>query len=149
VERLPTLLSFKGEEPSDEFDFYFNTFYNARRPVIMAVEKGWKPLTDVYETDCEIVIIIDIAGISTSDIKLTLHRDVLTVRGIRHEHPNTEKRHYYKMEIDFGPFERKIDLPARIDPERATKRYYQGFLEVRLPKLEPVSLASEHPEIDL
>ncbi len=149
MEISSTIIEFKGNKPSDEFDFYFNTFYNARRPVIMSAQKGWKPLTDVYETDLEIVIIIDIAGISTSDIKLTLQRDVLVIRGIRHEQPNMEKRHYYKMEIDFGPFERKIELPARIDPERATKRYHQGFLEVRLPKLEPISKQNEHPEIDL
>lgn len=138
----------KEDDSSDELDFLFNTFYKNRRPVLMPVEKGWKPLTDVFETDENIVVMVDIAGISINDVKLTLFNNILTIRGIRREHPRTEKRHYHKMEIDFGPFERRVELPARIDPDRAERRYLQGFLEIVLPKL-PLGLLQDDGEIDL
>ena len=114
----------------------------------MPVEKGWKPLTDVFETDENVVVMIDIAGISINDVRLTLHNNVLTIRGIRREHPLSEKRHYHIMEIDFGPFERRIELPARIDPDRAERRYLQGFLEIVLPK-QPLGILNGDVEIDL
>jgi len=142
-------LQMKASDSSDEFDFYFQTFYNARRPVLMSQHKGWKPATDVYETDDEVVIVVDIASISTSDIRLTLQGQVLTLRGLRRELPVDEKRHYHNMEIDFGPFERRIDLPARVDPDRSVKRYLQGFLEVRLPKLDLLQIERRDLEIDL
>lgn len=140
----------KDDEFSEELDFIFNTFYKSRRPMLMPIEKGWKPLTDVYETDEEVVIVMDIAGISVNDVKLTLQdQRLLIIRGIRRERSNDEKRHYHKMEIDFGPFQRKIDLPSRIDPERATNSYSQGFLEIRLPKRGPIGGSQDDVEIDL
>lgn len=141
-------IQFKDDDQSDELDFIFNTFYKNRRPVLMPVEKGWKPLTDVFETDEAVVVMIDIAGISINDVKLTLQNNILTIRGIRREHPPSEKRHYHKMEIDFGPFERRIELPTRIDPDRAERRYLQGFLEIVLPK-QPVGNFNNDVEIDL
>jgi len=114
----------------------------------MTAEKGWRPLTDVFETDENVIVMVDIAGISINDVKLTLSSNMLTIRGIRREHPLSEKRHYHKMEIDFGPFERRIELPARIDPDRAEHRYLQGFLEILLPKLSP-GLGGSDVEIDL
>lgn len=143
----PTLL-LKDEESPDELDFLFGTFYKARRPMLMPIDKGWRPLTDVYETEEELVIVMDIAGISVNDIRLTLLGNILTIRGIRRERPNDERRHFHKMEVDFGPFERRIEIPARIDPDRATRAYFQGFLEIRLPKEAERRLPTEI-EIDL
>lgn len=146
--QLPVPIRLKDDEFSEELDFIFNTFYKNRRPVLMTVEKGWKPLTDVFETAEEIVIVTDIAGIRVNDVRLTLHKNVLTIRGIRRERPPGEKRHYHTMEIAFGPFERRIELPARIDPDRATRRYFQGFLEICLPK-EPIGSDRGDVEIDI
>jgi len=145
-----TSLQLKDDEFNEELDFIFNNFYKSHRPVLMPTDKGWKPLTDVFETDDEVVIIIDIAGISVNDVRLTLQgRRLLVIRGIRRERPNDEKRHYHKMEIDFGPFKCKVDLPAQIDPELATKRYIQGFLEIRLGKTALNSVDGTDIEIDL
>ncbi len=124
------------DDISDELDFLWSNYFKTRRPVLMTLEKGWKPLTDVYETDQEIVIVMDIAGISPQDVKVQLDGSVLTLRGIRREYSSGVKRHYHKMEIDFGLFERRIELPAPVDHERISTRYSQGFLEIRLPKRE-------------
>jgi HSP20 family molecular chaperone IbpA len=37
------------------------------------------------------------------------------------------------MEIEYGPFQRRIDLGADIDSERATAAYEHGMLKVHLP----------------
>ncbi len=146
--RVPFRYEFKDDESTDELDFLFHSFYKNRRPVLMSSEKGWRPLTDVFETDENVVVMIDIAGISINDVRLTLFGNILTIRGIRREHHSIEKRHYHKMEIDFGPFERRIELPARIDADRAERRYLQGFLEIVLPK-QPLGLLNNDVEIDL
>lgn len=130
---LPVFKDF--DDLNEELDFLFNNYFKSRRPVLMPVEKGWKPPTDMYETDEEIVITMDIAGITTTDVSLRLEDDVLAVRGIRREHGGV-KRRYHHMEIDYGPFERLIELPSPVDPERTTARYFQGFLEIKLVKRE-------------
>ena len=121
-------------DSSDDLDFIFNHYYKARRWSILPAEKGWKPLTDVFETDDEIVIVMDIAGITTQDIKLSLIKNLLIIRGIRREQIGDRKRHFHKMEIDFGPFERRIEMPAPVDPDMTSARYLHGFLEIHLPK---------------
>lgn len=133
---LPALRCFTRDidEGADDLDFIFNHYYKARRWSILPAEKGWKPLTDVYETDDEIVIVMDIAGITTQDIKLSLIRKLLIIRGVRREQVGDRKRHFHKMEIDFGPFERRIELPAPVNPERTKAKYLHGFLEIHLPK---------------
>jgi HSP20 family protein len=119
---------------NDELDFLFNNFFQTAHPVMMPIKKGWKPPTDVYETVEEIVIIMDLAGITAHDIKVQLEGSLLIVRGVRREPVPGVKRHYHKMEIDFGLFERKIELPASVDPGKVTSSYQHGFLEIRLPK---------------
>jgi HSP20 family molecular chaperone IbpA len=37
------------------------------------------------------------------------------------------------MEIDFGAFERSLDLPAEVDTERATAEQKNGLLWICLP----------------
>ena len=37
------------------------------------------------------------------------------------------------MEIDYGPFERSVALPADVDVENAEARYERGLLIVTLP----------------
>jgi HSP20 family molecular chaperone IbpA len=40
------------------------------------------------------------------------------------------------MEINHGPFERAIQLPARVDGETTRARMHEGMLEVCMPKLQ-------------
>ena len=136
------------DDASDDLDFIFNHYYKARRWSVLPAEKGWKPLTDVYETDEEIVIVMDIAGISVQEIKLSLVKNILIIRGIRREQVGRRKRHFHKMEIDFGPFERRIEMPAPVDSERTEANYLHGFLEIHLPK-RTEGLSTEPVEIKI
>jgi len=45
------------------------------------------------------------------------------------------KRHYHAMEVQIGPFERRLRLPVPVDPDSIHASYEAGFLEVRLAKL--------------
>jgi HSP20 family molecular chaperone IbpA len=41
------------------------------------------------------------------------------------------------MEVQIGPFERRLRLPVPVDPTSLRATYDQGFLEVHLTKLPP------------
>lgn len=147
---LKSIHRFSPSDPKDEFEFFYHSFYRTKRLFFLPAESGFRPPTDVYETQDEVVILMDIAGISSSSIRVTLTDNLLTIRGIRKPYPEGEKRHYHKMEIDFGPFERHIELPARIDPDRVTHHYLYGFLEIRLPKIDTTTSGQAIPiDIDL
>ena len=124
----------KFDDLNDELDFLFNNYLKHQHSVLMPVDNGWKPLTDVYETETEFVVVMDIAGIEVDDISAKLKGKTLILRGIRREHNLDPKRKYHKMEVDFGPFERKIELPSPVDSDNIQTGYSRGFLELRLPK---------------
>lgn len=95
---------------------------------------AWIPAVDVYETEDKIVVLVDIAGVSKENIDLTFQENKLLIRGTRPVRSYSNPEIYYQMEINFGPFERIIQLPCPVDAERAEAVYKEGFLEIVLPK---------------
>jgi HSP20 family protein len=111
----------------------------------------WLPRADVYETDTEMVVRVEIAGVKRESLRVSLSGDrrVLSIKGTRSERyiDDRKKVRYYQLEVYFGPFERDIALPrdVTVDAEKLTATYRDGFLLVTLPKTEefPVSRTIE------
>lgn len=118
---------------SEEMDSLFDNIFGVRRPLLEP--KGvWHPPMDVVETEKEYVVHIDISGIRQEDVRLSYEAGFLTIQGVRREIDYGAKRHFHIMEIDYGPFERKIKLPKIIDRDKIDATYKDGFLEIRLEK---------------
>jgi len=122
---------------ADELDVYFNEVAHGR-PVGFVASPKWKPRTDVYETDHELVVHMDIAGMRAEDFNVELNDGILKISGARTTHQQG-KRHYHAMEVQIGPFERRFRLPVVVDPASARATYEHGFLEIRLAKQPPRS----------
>ena len=120
----------------DEMDFFFSSFFGASYPSVYRKEICWKPPTDVYETSGEFVVILELAQMRPEEVSITFQSGILYIRGIRKATPPSEQRRYHKMEIHYGPFERKIAVPGDVDVENLSAVYKDGFLEIRLPKEE-------------
>jgi HSP20 family protein len=126
---------------ADELEVYFNEVAHGR-PVGFVASPKWKPPTDVYETADAIVVHMDIAGMQPEDFTVEFAEGVVTITGERA--PRGEgKRHYHSMEVQVGPFERRLRLPVPVDPTSLRATYEHGFLEVRLTRL-PQRLSGPH-----
>lgn len=95
---------------------------------------GWAPPTDVYETETEFIVTMDIAGMDRSNISVFTDGKVLTIRGVRDEVAPRCKKQFHKMEIQVGPFQRLVQLPLQVDDKSIFTNYANGLLEVRLKK---------------
>jgi len=93
----------------------------------------WSPPTDVYETEQNYVIKVEVAGMRDEDFEVAFENNVLIIRGHRLDH--NEKRAYHQMEIRFGRFELAVEIPVVIDIEKAIAEYKDGFLIIMLPKV--------------
>lgn len=100
----------------------------------------WRPPTDVYETDGEIIVQVEVAGAEHTDFYLSLDDRRLSIRGVRFD-PTPERRAYQQMEIHFGEFCTEVDLPTLVDKDQIQAEYHDGFLRVTLLK--------EHPDLIL
>ncbi|HEV8510021.1 MAG TPA: Hsp20/alpha crystallin family protein [Gemmatimonadales bacterium] len=127
---------------ADELDVYFNEVAHGR-PVGFVASPKWKPRTDVYETDEELIVHMDIAGMRAEDFSVELDDGILKISGERSGLRQQGKRHYHAMEVQIGPFERRFRLPVVVDPASIRATYEQGFLEVRLAKQPPRSSGAQ------
>jgi len=103
-------------------------------PTVRFSPKTWQPAIDVFETDTEVVVLVELAGVREDEIEVTVHNGVLTIRGERKDIKQGIKRTYSQMEILWGAFERAIILPANVNVDQIKAFYEAGILEVVLPK---------------
>ena len=91
---------------ADDLEVYFNEVAHGR-PVGFVASAKWRPRTDVFETDDALVVMVDIAGMTSGDFRIELGDGVLTISGERHARREA-KSHYHAMEVQVGPFERRL-----------------------------------------
>ena len=95
---------------------------------------GWPPNTDILETDHEILILLDLAGVKKEDIKVCHEGEMLQVTGVRMRKNIPGAKRFHRMEIDYGHFEKMFHLSPDLDIEKIKAEYRDGFLELSLPK---------------
>lgn len=106
-------------------------------------QEFWLPKADVYETEDELIVRVEVAGVQRESLSAALSADrrILSIHGIRTEShiDDRKKLRYYQLEVYFGSFERDVLLPADvpINSETISATYKDGFLVVVLPKGAP------------
>ncbi len=95
---------------------------------------GWEPPMDVFETDTEFVVIMDIAGMSLDQIGVHTDGRVLRILGERVDSRPAGRKQFHSLEIQQGPFQRLIGIPVAVEPDSIAKSYANGFLEIRLKR---------------
>jgi HSP20 family protein len=85
-------------------------------------------------------VIVELPGVDPATIKVVAADRVLVVAGERRR-PKGSGR-YRQLEIEYGPFQRRIPLDEPVDTSAASARYEQGMLTVTLP------IAAEAPTTD-
>lgn len=119
-----------------EMERLFHSFFNPKHPFHLLADKRWRPLTDMYEVDDELVIKVEIAGVHKDDISITLEDRLLVIKGTRDFPEQKSNVVYHQMEINYGEFERVLMMPAGIDTEKikAELRDKEGFLYITISK---------------
>lgn len=103
----------------------------------------WQPDIDVYETESELVVRAEIAGIAGADLRVSIDGQQLRISGIRRAPERRDLRRLHQMEVATGPFERVVEIPMAFDRERVTAHLADGFLTVSLPKRRPQRIPVE------
>lgn len=101
---------------------------------------AWSPPTDVYETEQEYVVRVEVAGMSDADFDVTFEDGYLTIAGARPD--IQERRAYHQMEIRFGRFSVTVGLPGPVNVDESRAEYLDGFLTVTLPKMKPTFIVA-------
>lgn len=127
------------EKKKKGFKPLFDNFFSSQRPLFSLSHQVWNPPADLYETNEDIVIKMEIAGVCLSRLDVTADRNYLFIRGCRGEDAPLPKEDYQLMEIRYGRFERVFTLPFRPNADEIKAEYRNGFLVVRVTKRRAVS----------
>ena len=95
--------------------------------------RGFRPQVDCVRSEDPpaLHVVVELPGVDPSELKVVAADRVLVVAGVRQRQP-LEGR-YQQMEIEYGPFQRRIPLDEPVDTTAATARYEHGLLTVELP----------------
>ncbi|MEK7448166.1 MAG: Hsp20/alpha crystallin family protein [Planctomycetota bacterium] len=139
---------YRLESGDDEPGSFKEVFLSSHKLVMMFSERAWHPLTDVYETPDEIVVKVEIAGIRTEDVTITIEENKLTLKGKRYDRDQRVKRVFKQMEINYGKFERVIMIHGPFNCESVRATYHDGYLELVIPKAKKSKMSSTPIQIN-
>lgn len=92
---------------------------------------AWVPATDIYAQGDDLVIRVEVAGVSPDDVSLGLAHGVLTVSGNRRtELEGDTEATFYVRERFYGAFRRVITLPDGTEPHDINAVFDNGLVEV-------------------
>ena len=101
-----------------------------------ATGRVWVPPVDMYATKDELVLTLELPGISEKDVSVSITGDLLTVKGERRFEQQMKEQDLLHVERTYGKFERVIQLPMAVQADHVKATYRDGVLEIKLPKVE-------------
>ncbi|MGQ9813210.1 MAG: Hsp20/alpha crystallin family protein [Dissulfurimicrobium sp.] len=117
-----------------EIDKVWEDFFGGGE--IVTTEGSWIPAVDLSETKDNLIIRVEVPGIDSKDIDISIAGDMLTIKGEKKQQTEEKEENYHRLETRYGSFSRMIRLPVSIDAEKASATYEKGVLKLVLPKKE-------------
>ena len=93
----------------------------------------WEAPVDVFETDDALAILVALPGVELDSISVMLSVGTVLVKGERPLPPEWQSARILCMEIPYGHFERRIELPP-IPFQISGRHLADGCLMLRLEK---------------
>ncbi len=105
-------------------------------PMFACKDCSWVPQMDIYETQEEVFIWAELAGVEKDDLEVEINSKAVRIHGYRKEMPKVPGGAYRLAEVRYGKFERVLYLPSPVDTEVVSSSFINGFLAVRIQKLQ-------------
>jgi len=104
--------------------------------------RGFRPQADCIrnEDPPALHVIVELPGVDPAELQVVAADRVLVVSGVRRRPPLRGR--YQQMELEYGPFQRRIQLDEPVDTSAASARYEYGVLTVVLP------IAASQPKVE-
>ena len=96
------------------------------------IEEG-QLAVDVFRRGAHLVVRAAVAGVHPDEIDISVHHDLLTIRGERTHEETIQREDWFHQECYWGSFSRSILLPEDVDETRIEANIRHGILEIQLP----------------
>ena len=120
----------------DDMDKLFNRFLGRSFEGDEVADNEWVPHVDIAEGDNSFTLKAELPGMNKDDIKISLHDNVLTLRGEKSEQKEVKENTYHLCERRYGKFIRSFRLSTPVDSRKIEASFKDGVLNIMLPKHE-------------
>jgi HSP20 family protein len=123
-----------------EMNHYFNEFKRFSANLVPTRPGWWSsfaefmPHVDVYEDENAVEVITEMPGMDEKDVDISWSHDLLTIKGEKKAETKVDRKNYFRMERNFGAFQRSIPIPFDIDKDKIEATFKKGVLTIRMPK---------------
>jgi HSP20 family protein len=94
----------------------------------------YAPVTDIYETDNGLMIVMEMPGVTKERVTIDLQGDVLRIEG-QIDFSQYKGMEPVYTEYNIGHYVRTFSLPSKIDREKIAAQLEDGVLTLTLPKV--------------
>lgn len=94
------------------------------------------PALNLWSSDDEAVIAVELPGVDPKAVDLSVVGHVLTLQGERPEETGVKAEAYHRRERATGKFVRTVRLPFEVQEDKVQARYENGVLRITLPRKE-------------
>jgi HSP20 family protein len=96
----------------------------------------WAPAADIYETEHELVVKVDLPDVDPKELDIRVENNLLTIRGERKFQSKVNESNYLRVERSYGCFARSFALANTVNAEAIKADYENGVLALTIPKRE-------------
>jgi len=96
----------------------------------------WAPAADIYETEHELVVKVDLPDVDPKELDIRVENNLLTIRGERKFESKVNESNYLRVERSYGSFARSFALANTVNAEAIKADYENGVLALTIPKRE-------------
>jgi HSP20 family protein len=94
------------------------------------------PPVNMGATDETITIRVELPGIDTRDLDISIAGKTLTLKGSRKNADLKNGEHWHNRERAMGDFKRVLELPYPVAPEKTEANYSNGILSIVMERME-------------
>ncbi len=95
---------------------------------------------EVYEVEDELIVTVEIAGVTEDDLNVEIDESVLRIAGTRPFPEGSRRRVFHQTGIPYGDFEAEVFLPFAVALDDVEAAYENGMLHVHLPRARPTRI---------
>lgn len=121
-----------------EMERVFRSWVPQTTSIHGAAARTWRPALEVVESEDDLLITAELAGIEQSSLDVTVDNDILTIAGIRQGNREGSLCSFREAGISYGAFSAEVFIPDQLQLDGAEATYIDGMLRIRIPKLAHV-----------
>jgi len=105
---------------------------------VLETEAVVAPFVDIYETEDDFIMTVNMPGVTRDDVKIKLEEGSLSIFG-KVNYDELQKRKYILNENEVGNYFRKFRISKSIDESKVEAQFANGQLIMKLPKHDRIT----------